>query len=156
MAAVKLPAFSLKNQDGVTVKHTDLRGTSWLLFAFPKAATSGCTVQAEGMKAQARAFAARGVKVLGLSPDPPEALANWKAKAGYPFDFLSDPEHKLLDALGAWGEKSMYGKKYMGVIRSHWLIDSEGRILDAQVKVSPAESIERARAAVAAREPGKP
>lgn len=155
MAAPKLPAFSLKNQDGVTVKHTSLRGTAWILFAFPKAATSGCTVQAEGMKAEARAFAARGVKVLGLSPDAPETLARWKAKAGFPFDFLSDPEHTLLDALGAWGEKSMYGKKYMGVIRSHWFVDEEGRILDAQVKVSPAESIERARAAVTARKAGK-
>ncbi len=156
MAANKLPAFSLKNQDGATVKQTSLRGRAWLLFAFPKAATSGCTVQAQGMKAQARAFAARGVEVLGLSPDAPETLARWKAKEGFPFDFLSDPEHKLLEALGAWGEKSMYGKKYMGVIRSHWFVDEEGRILDAQVKVSPGDSIERARAAVAARESGKP
>jgi peroxiredoxin Q/BCP len=158
MATAKLPAFSLKNQDGALVKHTDLRGTSWLLFAFPKAATSGCTVQAKGMQEQVRAFAARGVKVLGLSPDPPEALARWKAQEGFPFDFLSDPEHRLLDALGAWGEKSMYGKTYMGVIRSHWLIDGEGRILDAQVKVSPADSVARAGAAVqdVKRESGKP
>lgn len=155
MATAKLPAFSLKNQDGETVKHTSLRGSAWLLFAFPKAATSGCSVQAKGMKDEARAFAARGVQVLGLSPDAPEVLARWKAKEGFPFDFLSDPEHKLLDALGAWGEKSMYGKKYMGVIRSHWLIDAEGRIVDAQVKVSPAESIERARAAVTARKAGQ-
>ena len=155
MAASKLPAFSLQNQDGATVKHTSLRGTAWLLFAFPKAATSGCSVQAKGMKEQARAFAARGVKVLGLSPDPPEALARWKAREGFPFDFLSDPEHRLLEALGAWGEKSMYGKKYMGVIRSHWFVDEQGRILDAQVKVSPAESVERASAAVAERTSGK-
>jgi len=155
MAAAKLPAFNLKNQDGETVKHTSLRGSSWLLFAFPKAATSGCSVQAKGMKDEARAFAARGVKVLGLSPDAPATLARWKAKEGFPFDFLSDPEHALLEALGAWGEKSMYGKKYMGVIRSHWLIDAEGRIVDAQVKVSPAESVERARAAITARKAGK-
>ena len=155
MATPKLPAFSLQNQDGVTVTRASLSGSAWLLFAFPKAATSGCTVQAQGMKAQARYFAARGVKVLGLSPDPPEALARWKAKEGFPFDFLSDPEHKLLDALGAWGEKSMYGKKYLGVIRSHWFVDEEGRIIDAQMKVSPADSVARARAAVAAREGGK-
>lgn len=149
MPSAKLPAFKLENQDGETVKHTDLRGEQWVLFAFPKAATSGCTVQALGMKEQASFLARHGVKVLGLSPDKPAALARWKAKEKFPFDFLSDPEHTLLEALGAWGEKSMYGKKYMGVIRSHWIVDPQGKILDAQVKVSPKDSVSRARDFVA-------
>ena len=84
--------------------------------------------------------------MLGLSPDKPAALKRWQEKEGFGYDLLSDPDHQLLEALGAWGEKSMYGKKYMGVIRSHWVIDAEGRIEDAQVKVSPAKSVELAAA----------
>jgi peroxiredoxin Q/BCP len=94
-------------------------------------------------------FEAASAVVLGLSPDKPAALKKWKDKEKLPYDLLSDPEHKVLEAYGAWGEKSMYGKKYFGVIRSHWIIDEQGKIADAQVKVKPLDSVERAVAFLA-------
>ena len=139
-----MPDFELQNQDGETVKLSDLRGKKVLLFAYPKANTPGCTKQACGFRDNAPQIDAAGAVVLGLSPDAPEALAKWKAKESLPYDLLSDPEHQLLEALGAWGEKSMYGRKYMGVIRSHWIVGEDGTVLDAQIKISPAKSIEKA------------
>ena len=139
-----LPDIELKNQNDETVKLSDYRGRRLLLFAYPKANTPGCTKQACGFRDRLPQIDAAGAVVLGLSPDKPAALKRWQEKEGFGYDLLSDPDHELLEALGAWGEKSMYGKKYMGVIRSHWVIDAEGRIEDAQVKVSPAKSIELA------------
>ena len=84
--------------------------------------------------------------VYGISPDSPEKLHKWKRKKSLQYDLLSDPEHILLEKLGAWGEKSMYGKKYMGVIRSHWIFEEDGTLVDAEIKVSPAVSAARAKA----------
>jgi peroxiredoxin Q/BCP len=80
--------------------------------------------------------------VLGLSPDPVEKLKKWHDKEDFGFDLLSDPDHKILEKYGAWGEKKLYGKTYFGVIRSHWLIGPDGKVLDEQLKVSPVKSIE--------------
>lgn len=137
------PEFDLPNQDGERVKLSDLRGKKVLLFAYPKANTGGCTKQARGFSEAMPQFEEAGAVVLGLSPDPPAALAKWREKESLPYDLLSDPEHEVLEAYGVWGEKSMYGRKYWGVIRSHFVIDEEGKIADAQVKVSPAKSIEK-------------
>lgn len=136
------PDFELVNQDGETVKLSDYRGKKVLLFAYPKAGTSGCTTQACGFRDEFPRIEAANAVVLGLSPDEPDKLKKWKADENLPYDLLSDPDHAILEAWGAWGEKSMYGKKYMGVIRSHWLIDEDGKVIDAQVKVSPKKSIE--------------
>lgn len=144
-----LPELELKNQDDKTVRLSDYRGRRLLLFAYPKAATPGCTKQACGFRDRLPQIDAAGAAVLGLSPDLPPALKRWQETEGLTYDLLSDPNHELLEALGAWGEKSMYGRKYMGVIRSHWVIDAEGRIEEAQVKVSPAKSIELAAAYLA-------
>jgi thioredoxin-dependent peroxiredoxin len=138
------PDFELKNQDGQTVRLSDFRGKKVVLFAFPKAATSGCTTQACGLRDNYPRLQTSNAVVLGLSPDQPAELRKWKDDEHLPYDLLSDPDHQVLEAWGVWGEKSMYGKTYMGVIRSHWIIDEEGRIADAQIKVSPTESIERA------------
>jgi peroxiredoxin Q/BCP len=138
------PDFELKNQDGQTVRLSDFRGKKVVLFAFPKAATSGCTTQACGLRDNYPRLQTANAIVLGLSPDPPADLRKWKDDEHLPYDLLSDPDHHVLETWGVWGEKSMYGKNYMGVIRSHWVIDEEGRIADAQIKVSPTESIERA------------
>ena len=137
------PDFELPNQDGETVKLSDLRGKKVLLFAYPKANTGGCTKQACGFRDARPQLEEAGAVVLGISPDAPGALAKWKAKESLPYDLLSDPEHRVLESYGVWGEKSMYGKKYWGVIRSHFVIDEEGKIADAQVKVSPAKSVEK-------------
>lgn len=137
------PDFELTNQDGESVKLSDLRGKKVLLFAYPKANTPGCTKQACGFRDASPQIEEAGAVVLGLSPDKPAALKKWQEKQSLPFALLSDPEHEVLEAYGAWGEKSMYGKKYWGVIRSHFVIDEDGKIADAQVKVSPAKSIEK-------------
>lgn len=138
------PDFELLNQDGAPVKLSDFRGKKVLLFAYPKAGTSGCTVQACGFRDNFAQIETAEAVVLGLSPDEPAALAKWIDKENLGYDLLSDPEHKVLEAWSAWGEKSMYGKKYMGVIRSHWIIGEDGTVLDEQLKVSPKKSIEKA------------
>ena len=138
------PDFQLMNQDGKPVKLSDYRGRKVLLFAYPKAGTSGCTTQACGFRDSFPRIEGVNAAVLGLSPDEPKALAKWIAKEQLPYDLLSDPDHSVLEAWEAWGEKSMYGKKYMGVIRSHWIIGEDGTVLDAQIKVSPKKSIEKA------------
>jgi len=138
------PDFALKNQDGETVRLSDYRGRKVVLFAFPKAGTPGCTTQACGLRDAFPRIEAANAVVLGLSPDTPEDLKKWQQEENLPYDLLSDPDHQVLEEWGVWGEKSMYGKPYMGVIRSHWIIDEDGKIADAQVKVSPTDSVERA------------
>lgn len=82
--------------------------------------------------------------VIGISPDPPEALQKFRAKHHLPFVLLSDPDHQVAEAYGVWGEKKMYGKAYFGIIRSHFVLDEAGKVLDAQAKVSPAKSVQKA------------
>ncbi len=138
------PDFALKNQHGETVRLSDYRGKKVLLFAYPRAGTSGCTTQACGFRDNYAQIQTADAVVLGLSPDEPAALAKWLDKEKLGYDLLSDPDHAVLEAWQAWGERSMYGKKYMGVIRSHWIIGEDGTVLDAQVKISPKKSIETA------------
>lgn len=135
------PDFELLNQDGKPVKLSDFRGHKVVLFAYPKAGTSGCTTQACGFRDEFPRIDGANAVVLGLSPDEPDALRKWKDAENLPYDLLSDPDHATLEAWGAWGEKSMYGKSYMGVIRSHWIIDENGVVADAQIKVSPTDSV---------------
>ena len=144
------PDFELPNQDGKLVKLSDLRGKRVVIFAYPKAATPGCTTQACGFRDSYPQITDRNAVVLGLSPDKPDALKKWKADEKFPYDLLSDPDHTVLEAWGAWGERSMYGKTYMGVVRSHWVIDENGVVVDDQVKVSPSDSVERAVASLKA------
>lgn len=138
------PDFELMNQNGQPVKLSDFRGKRVVMFAYPKAGTPGCTTQACGFRDQFPKIEAGNAIVLGLSPDKPADLLKWKQAENLPYDLLSDPNHAVLEAWGAWGERSMYGKKFMGVIRSHWVIDENGVVQDEQVKVSPQDSVERA------------
>ena len=82
--------------------------------------------------------------ILGISPDSPDKLKKWKAKKDLPYDLLSDPDHEVLEAWGAWGEKRIFGAKVTGVIRSHWIIDEKGVIIDVQSPVSPKNSVKKA------------
>ncbi len=86
--------------------------------------------------------------VIGVSPDPLERLAKFRAKNDLPFVLLSDPDHVVAETYGVWGEKKMYGRTFMGIVRSHFVIDEEGRVVDAQIKVSPKKSVELAVAAL--------
>lgn len=138
------PDFELINQDGETIKLSDFRGKKVILFAYPKAGTSGCTTQACGLRDEFPKIDSANAVVLGISPDAPTAQKKWQTKENLPYDLLSDEDHSVLEAWGAWGEKSMYGKKYEGVIRSHWVIGEDGTILDERIKISPKDSVAEA------------
>jgi len=135
------PAFSLQNQKGDTVSLQDLAGKTVVLFAFPKANTSGCIAQARGFNENLPAITAAGGVVYGVSPDPVPALKNWHDDEDFGFDLLSDPDHAVIERYGAWGEKTLYGKTSVGVIRSHWIIGPDGQVVDERLKVSPAQSV---------------
>ncbi len=138
-----LSAISLQDHTGRTVTLSEFLGKRLLIFFFPKAGTSGCTEQACGFRDAFPQIEAKGALVIGVSPDSPQALARWRDKERLPYILLSDPEHRLAEAFGAWGEKSMYGKKYMGVIRSHFIVGADGKVEAAEVKVSPKESVQK-------------
>ncbi len=143
------PDFTLTNQDGQPISLSSFRGRKVVIFAFPKADTPGCTTQACGFRDAFPKIEAGSAVVLGISPDKPSDLLKWKQKQKLPYDLLSDPDHAVLEAWGAWGERSMYGRKFMGVIRSHWVLDENGVVLDAQIKVSPQDSVQKALAVLA-------
>lgn len=137
------PDFELTSDEGSKVKLSNYRGQRVLLFFYPKAGTSGCTTQACGFRDNFPVIEEAGATVLGVSPDDPEKLAKWRAEEGLPYNLLSDPDHEVADAYDVWGEKKMYGNTYFGIIRSHFVIDAEGKIEDAQYKISPQNSIEK-------------
>ena len=143
------PDFELLDSEEQPVKLPDFRGHRFVLFFYPKAGTSGCTTQACGLRDNFPQIEAHDATVVGISPDTPAALAKWKAKENLPYSLLSDPDHVVAEAYGVWGEKKMYGNTYMGIIRSHFIIDAEGKIEDVQYKVSPKDSISRAVASLA-------
>ena len=131
------PEFELTSDSGEDVKLSDFRGQPVVLYFYPKDDTPGCTVQACGIRDNYGAFAERGAVVLGVSTDEETSHAKFKEKYGLPFTLLADPEHKVADEYGVWGEKKAYGKTYMGVERSTFLIDSEGNIAKVMRKVKP-------------------
>jgi thioredoxin-dependent peroxiredoxin len=142
------PAFALPDQQGQTVKLTDFKGKKVLLFFYPKALTSGCTKQACSVRDARPELADLGVAALGISPDAVELQQKFDTKHSLGFPLLSDPDHAVADAYGVWGEKSMYGKKYQGIIRSAFLLDEDGRIIQTWYKVSPEQTVPKARAAL--------
>ena len=138
------PDFTALTDQGEALKLRDLRGKLVILYFYPKAATSGCTTQACGFRDQYPVIEEKNGVVLGVSPDSVKSHQKFKTKYNLPFTLLVDEDHAVAAAYGVWGEKSMYGKKYMGIIRSHFVIDEQGKIVDVQYKVSPADSIKKA------------
>ena len=145
----KAPAFSLKNQDGKTVKLADCKGRWLVLYFYPRDDTPGCTVEACDFSAGLAAFEGLDATVLGCSPDSPETHAKFIKKRGLTIGLLSDPDHTTLEKYGAWGEKSLYGKKSMGVLRSTVLIDPTGKIAFHWAKVKAAGHADAVRAKLA-------
>jgi thioredoxin-dependent peroxiredoxin len=138
------PPFSLPDQSAQMVNLTDYRGRRLLLYFYPKAETSGCTVQALAVRDAKNEFAALGAEVLGISPDTPERLRGFDAHHGLGFPLLSDPNHAVADAYGVWGEKSLYGNRFFGVIRSAFLIGPDGRVQASWYRVSPGQTVPKA------------
>jgi peroxiredoxin Q/BCP len=122
------PAFTLPRDDGGQVSLADFRGRKLVLYFYPKADTPGCTREALKFSALAKDFAAARTALLGVSADPVKVLDKFKRKHGLLIPLASDAQHAMLEAYGAWGEKSMYGRKFLGVLRTTYLIDGEGRI----------------------------
>jgi len=133
------PEFTLESDAGEQVSLYDFRGKKVVLYFYPKDNTSGCTKEACSFRDEHSLFVNKGAVVLGVSPDSTESHQKFKAKFSLPFYLLSDPDHKVSEAYGAWGEKKMYGKSYMGIHRSTYVIDEEGMIIRAFPKVKPAE-----------------
>ncbi len=131
------PDFELPDHDGTPVRLSELRGTPVVLYFYPKADTPGCTTQACGIRDRRAEYEAAGVRVLGVSPDPVKAIKRFHDKQDLNFTLLADEDHAVAEQYGVWVEKSMYGRTYMGVNRSTFIIDGEGRVVHVIPKASP-------------------
>ncbi|MGC1851038.1 MAG: thioredoxin-dependent thiol peroxidase [Solirubrobacterales bacterium] len=136
-AGVKAPDFTLPDQNGNLVRLSDVFDQTVVLFFYPRADTPGCTTQACGVRDRGAEYAAAGARVIGVSPDEVGAVKKFAEKFDLDFTLLADADHAVAEAYGTWAEKSMYGKKYMGVQRTTFLIDPAGKIAKAFPKVSP-------------------
>jgi len=150
IAGAKAPTFTLARDGGTSVSLKDFKGRNLVLYFYPKADTPGCTKQAIGFSRHRAAFARLATEILGVSADPVAAQDKFKAKHKLTIALGSDESKKMLEAYGAWGEKSMYGRKFMGVIRKTFLIDGNGRIVRVWPKVSVAGHAEEVLEAVRA------
>jgi len=131
------PEFALTADDGAEVSLSDFRGKKVALYFYPKADTPGCTRQACAVRDVYPQIEEQDVVAIGISPDSPEKLVKFRQKHNLPFILLSDPDHQVAEAYGAWGEKKSFGKTYDGIIRSHFAVDEQGRVMEFKFKVKP-------------------
>jgi peroxiredoxin Q/BCP len=131
------PDFELATDTGERVKLSDFRGKPVVLYFYPKDDTPGCTVEASGFRDAYSEFEQRGAVILGVSPDDEASHAKFKNKYSLPFTLLADPEHKVADVYGVWGEKKYAGKTYEGIHRSTFVIDAEGNVAKVMHNVKP-------------------
>ena len=134
----KAPQFTLKNQDGQEISLASALGQKVVVYFYPAASTPGCTTQACGLRDVAADIG--DTVVLGISPDLPPKLEKFDTKHGLGFTLLSDPEHAVAEAYGVWGEKKLYGRAYMGIVRSAFLIGENGKVEQAWYKISPKDT----------------
>jgi peroxiredoxin Q/BCP len=139
------PDFSLPDADGAEVALSSLRGQRVIIYFYPAAMTPGCTTQACDFRDSLQSLASAGLAVIGISPDSPAKLAKFRDKEGLNFPLLSDPEHKVQEAYGAYGEKMLYGKKSVGVIRSTFVVGADGKLEQAQYAVKATGHVARLR-----------
>lgn len=140
----KAPDFTLKNQNGKEISLSRFKGKKVLLYFYPRANTPGCTKQACSVRDHLPDLGEKGIESIGISPDTPDQQKTFEDKYNLNFTLLADEERKVAEAYGAWGEKSMYGKKYMGIVRSAFLIDEQGNIMESWYKVKPLETVSNA------------
>jgi thioredoxin-dependent peroxiredoxin len=133
----KAPAFTLPDQNGDKMKLSELKGQTVVLYFYPKADTSGCTTQACGVRDRKADYAAAGARVIGISPDEVKDIDKFAGKYDLEFTLLADADHAVAEKYGTWVEKSMYGRKYMGVQRATFIIDPKGKIARVFPKVQP-------------------
>jgi peroxiredoxin Q/BCP len=143
------PDFETVNQNGDKVSLKDLRGKRVVLYFYPKDNTSGCTAQACAFRDSYPQIEDANAVVLGVSPDSAKSHQNFKSKFDLPFPLLIDQEHAIAEKYDVWREKSMYGRKYMGILRSHFVIDEQGKLVDVQYNVKATDSAPKAVAALA-------
>lgn len=141
-AGDKAPDFKLTADTGETVSLKDYKGNKVVLYFYPKDMTSGCTVEACDFRDNIKKIEKKNTVVIGVSADDTKSHVKFKKKYELPFTLLSDPEKKMLVTYGVWQEKSMYGKKYMGIVRTTFLIDEKGKIEKIWEKVSVTGHIE--------------
>jgi thioredoxin-dependent peroxiredoxin len=134
----KAPAISLSDQDGQTVKLSSFKGRKVLVYFYPKADTPGCTTQSCGLRDVAGDVG--DTAILGISPDAPAKQKRFDDKYSLGFPLLADEDHAVAEAYGVWGEKSLYGRKFMGIVRSAFLIDEKGKVAEAWYKISPKDT----------------
>jgi len=144
----KAPNFTLKDQSGQDVALASFAGRKVLVYFYPKADTPGCTTQSCAVRDALGQLADHGVAAIGISPDAPAKQAKFDRKYDLGFPLLADESNAVAEAYGAWGEKSMYGKTYMGIIRSAFLIDEQGIVAEAWYKVSPGDTVPNVLAAL--------
>jgi len=132
-----MPSFELPDQQGKLIKSSDFAGKPLVIYFYPKDDTHGCTKEACSFRDAFKAYQDRGVTVIGISADTPQAHGKFTSKYNLPFILLSDTDKVVIKAFGAWGEKKMYGKSYEGIIRSTFVIDNQGKIIKVFPKVKP-------------------
>lgn len=139
------PSFTLRDSAGRNVSLEDYRGREVIVYFYPKAATPGCTTQACDFRDSLERFTAEGFAVLGISPDEPEALARFAEDQGLTFPLLSDADHAVAEAYGAWGEKKNYGRTYEGLVRSTVVVGADGTVELAQYNVKASGHVAKLR-----------
>ena len=144
----KAPQFELSDQNNVTVKLSDFSGKKLLIYFYPKADTPGCTKQACSIRDALPDLTGLGIDALGISPDTPVKQKKFDGKYSLGFPLLSDADHAVAEAYGAWGEKSKYGKNYYGILRSSFLIDESGTVIQAWYNVKPLDTVPNAEKAL--------
>jgi peroxiredoxin Q/BCP len=142
------PAFTLEDQRGTKVSLSDFKGRKLLVYFYPKADTPGCTTQSCAVRDAREDLASLGMDVVGISPDTPDAQAAFDDKFSLGFPLLADLDHAVAESWGVWGERSLYGKKYLGIQRSSFLVDEDGTIREAFYKVAPKDTVPKARRAL--------
>jgi thioredoxin-dependent peroxiredoxin len=141
----KAPAFTLLDQNGDKVRLSQFKGRKVVVYFYPKADTPGCTQQSCNLRDAMPNFKKLGVDVIGISPDKPEKQKKFDDKYRLKFPLLADEDHAVAEAWGVWGEKSLYGKKFMGIVRSAFVVDEKGKLAGVFYKVSPKDTVPKVK-----------